>query len=53
MPAGCPTTMSATKPPASSPASAPPAHMASTANAPVKDSEGKKKKPEKKGKLQK
>lgn len=52
MPAGCPTTMSATKPPASSPASAPPAHMASTANSP-KDSEGKKKKPEKKEKQEK
>lgn len=54
MPAGHPTALSASKPPASSPpASSPPAHPAASGSLPVKDSEGKKKKPEKKGKLPK
>ncbi|XP_041941745.1 aminoacyl tRNA synthase complex-interacting multifunctional protein 1a [Alosa alosa] len=53
MPAGHSTTLNASKPPASHPASAPPAHTSSGGSLPVKDSEGKKKKPEKKEKQDK
>lgn len=54
MPAGHSTILNASKPPASFPASAPPAHTGSGGSLPVKDAEGKKKiKPEKKEKQDK